>query len=140
MKAIYYIVINLTDILYIVDTNVSLTWFEHVPPLLLKMYTIKENKVLSYLFTCSLKGEMADFVLPGFLGFLSYSRDFWDFHGILGIFMGFLGFAWDFRDFHGIFGIFIVLQIHIYIIYYILVYLSEMFRISLQPYYVLWAQ
>jgi hypothetical protein len=49
MKAICYIVMNLTDIFYIVYTNVSLTWFENVPLPLLKMYIIKKNKVLSYL-------------------------------------------------------------------------------------------
>ncbi len=35
MKTIYYIVINLTDIFYILHTNVSLTGFENVPPPLL---------------------------------------------------------------------------------------------------------
>ncbi len=49
MKAIYYIDMDFTNIFYIVYSNVSLTWFENVPPPLLKMYIIKKNKVLSYL-------------------------------------------------------------------------------------------
>jgi hypothetical protein len=43
MKAICYIVMDLTDIFYIVYTNVSLTWLENVPLPLLKMYIIEKN-------------------------------------------------------------------------------------------------
>ncbi len=54
---------------------------------------------------CQGKGETADFVLPGFLGFLRYSWDFHEIPGISMIFIGFPGFQWDFRDYHGILGI-----------------------------------
>jgi hypothetical protein len=62
---------------------------------------------------------------------MEFPWDSLDFHGIS---MGFPIFPWDF---HEISSIFILLQIHIFIIYYILVYLSKMFKISSQPYYVL---
>jgi hypothetical protein len=82
------------------------------------------------------KGETADFVLLGFLEFLWYSRDFWDFYGIPRIFMRFPGFQWDSRDLQ---DFPCTPNPYLYYVLY-LAYLSKMFKISSQPYYVLWAQ
>jgi hypothetical protein len=74
--------------------------------MLRKQCQIQQNTRLQIDDCTHNKGETADFVLPGFLGFLWYSRDFHGTPGIFGIFMVLPGFAWDSRDFHGILGIF----------------------------------